>query len=183
MRIVFLPSFAAMAAVVVGCGSQGKQTAPSLPKRDLTLASQANQVAIASPVELGSLQVQQRAMRPTHTRRPKPSRRSTPVADRVVTTAVAAAPAVVLTVARPVAQPEVAVPANDRELLPGKTVTVIPASSGPSAAAEPTDEFPTFLGGGGSGMGGGGSGMGGGGRCPGRGPGIGIAGTPSPDFR
>jgi hypothetical protein len=68
-------------------------------------------------------------------------------------------------------------PVGDRELPPGKTVTVIPTSSGPSVAAEPGDEFPSIRTGTLGGHGGG--------RCPprGRGPGIGIAGAPRPDFR
>ncbi|MDQ3223879.1 MAG: hypothetical protein M3Q75_10485 [Gemmatimonadota bacterium] len=68
-------------------------------------------------------------------------------------------------------------PANDRELLPGKTVTLIPASTGSSAGPDETEALP--------------EGRGrpmvvrGGGRCRGggRGPGIGIAGAPRPDFR
>ena len=187
MRTVYLLPLAAMVAAVAGCSSQGReQAALSLPQRDLTLAAQAREVDIASPVELGSLRAQHRTMRASRTLRLRAARRSTPVEDKYAPAAVAATPAIVLTVAHSAAQPAAvaAVPASDRELLPGKTVTVIPASNGPSNSAEGSDEFPTTrVGGGGSVMGGGGSGMGGGGRCPGRGPGIGIAGVPQPDFR
>jgi len=85
------------------------------------------------------------------------------------------APTPVLALTEPVAQP-VSAPANDRELLPGNTITVIPASSGPSPNPDATDDFAdtrdrTMVRGGGTC------------RGRGRGPGIGIATAPRPDFR
>jgi hypothetical protein len=186
MRTIYLLPFTAMVALAGGCASEGRETAAvSVPERDLTLAAQAPQVEVASPIELqqlrplGRTSISQRMTRPVSARRHKPS------APKIMTAVLAATPAPVLAVPQPVTAPASTTPepANDRELLPGTTVTVIPASSGPSTAPEGTDEFPRVRGGGGSGMGGGGgSGMGGGG-CRGRGPGIGIARAPSPAFR
>lgn len=190
MRTVYLLPLAAVVAAVGGCRSQGRESAAiSLPQRDLTLAAQAPKVEIASPVELQQLRTQYRAVRLSPIARPRSARRSSLVETKPEPAAVAAAAAPVLPTPNPVAPPA-GTPADqgsDRELLPGETVTVIPASSGPSSGVEGTDESPTIRrgwGGGGSGMGGGGSGMGGGGRCPGRRPDIGIAGLPQPsDFR
>jgi hypothetical protein len=168
MRIVFLLPLTAVVAVVAGCGSQGKESgALSAPQRDLTLAASASQVEIASPIELRQVQTQPRAVR----RSPRIVR----AAPKIILASVAT-PAPVLAVPRPVAQPAGASePANDRELLPGKTVTVIPASSGPSAGSDGTDEVPAIKG---RPM------RGGGGTCRGRGRGPGgIAGVPRPDFR
>jgi hypothetical protein len=179
MRTVSLLPLTAMVAVVAGCGPQGREhAARSVPQRDLTLAAQTHQMEIASPVELGSLRTLSRTVRPSRTPRPKSAQRSSAVGAKPAPAALAAAPAVVLA-SHPVAEPAstASEPANDRELLPGKTVTLIPASSGPSTTPEWTDEGPpargrTMV-------------VGGGGRCPGRGrgPGIGIATAPRPDFR
>lgn len=187
MRTLILLSLTAMVAVAAGCGSQGReQTGRSALQRDLTLAPQAHAMEIASTVELQQLRAQHRTVRPSRQTARSASARSSSRTEPKIILASVAAPAPALAAAAPVAQPAstAADSPNDRELLPGKTVTVIPASSGPSTGAEGNDEFPTArVGGGGSGMGGGGSGMGGGGRCPGRGPDIGIAGVPRPDFR
>jgi hypothetical protein len=187
MRSVFLLPLATVVAVAAGCGSQvSEQAARSAPQRDLTLAPSALAVDIASPVELKQLRIQHRTVRPSQrTARPASARRSSSVEPNLVLAAAAplaargAGSAPVLAVPEPAAQP--VSPAsdqrNDRELLPGKTVTLIPASSGPSTAPEWTDELPPADGGT--------MVVRGGGRCrpPGRGPGIGIAAAPRPDFR
>lgn len=172
MRTFFLLPLTAVVIVVAGCGSQERtEAALSVIERDLTLPAQAPEVEIASAVEL-----QQPAIRRTTGRiatagiRPAP-RRSTIESE----TAAAPAPALALspadTAARPVST--ASEPANDRELPPGKTITVIPVSSGPSTAVDPVDEIPTVRGGI--------IGVRGGGRCPPRGrPGIGIATRPRP---
>jgi hypothetical protein len=177
MRTVVLLPFAAVAAVLTGCGSQGRESAArSVPQRDLTLGAQTRELDIASPVELQALRTQYQTVRPSRTLRRSSAQRSSPV---VAQPAPAAAVPTVVLVSHPVAEPAStpSEPANDRELLPGKTVTLIPASSGPSTTPEWTDEGPpargrTMV-------------VGGGGRCPGRGrgPGIGIATAPRPDFR
>jgi hypothetical protein len=175
MRIAFLLPLAAVVTVVAGCDSQGgEQSARSVLRRDLTLVEPAHAVAIASPVELQNLRTNYRSARLSQRR----TRRSRPAEPKVVLAAVAAAPAPVVAAPGSAAQPATtSEPANGRELLPGKTVTLIPASPGSSAGPDWTDDLPrakgaTMV-------------VGGGGRCPrrGRGPGIGIAGIPRPDFR
>jgi hypothetical protein len=138
---------------------------------------QAPGMEIASAVEIQRLRIQHRT-----------ARRSIPVEPKVKLAAVwapvaalGAGSAPVLAAPQPVAQPSntPATPANDRELLPGKTVTVIPASSGPSAGSDRADEPLPAPARGGTVV------VGGGGTCRGRGrgPGIGMAPAPRPDFR
>lgn len=177
MRTVFLLPLTALVAVAAGCGSEAREQRRSVPERDLTLVTQTAYVEIASPVE-------------TQVRR-APARRSSrePKVQLAVFTAPLAAlgagSAPVLAAPEPVAKPastastpeEGASSDNGRELLPGKTVTLIPASSGPSTGSDEADELPAARG----------RPMvvRGGGKCGGRGrgPGIGIAGAPRPDFR
>jgi hypothetical protein len=185
MRTILLLPLTAVVAVA-GCSSERREPAPrSDLQRDLTLATRGQEVAVASPVELGQIRPLGRSsLSIQRVTRSSPARHRKPHAPKVMTAVLATSPAPVLAVPQPVTEPASAAPgpANDRELLPGKTVTVIPASSGPSMAPDASGEVPArWRRGGGSGMGGGGSGMGGG--CRGRGPGIGIAGAPSPAFR
>ncbi len=172
MRPVLLLPLTALVAVVAGCGSDIKEQATgSVPQRDLTLVTQPAQVEIASPIEMQRPQVQHRMARPSRlARAPRSSREpKVRVADVWVPAPVVATPQV--------AQPAstAATPANDRELLPGKTVTLIPASTGPSPGSDTADDLPaargrTIV-------------AQGGGTCRGRGRGPGIAGAPRPDFR
>lgn len=166
MRTVFMLPLATLVAVATGCGSGGgQQKARSLPQRDLTLVPQAAQVEIASPVEMQRVRPQRRTAHLPRSGQPT-------VRHAVMVATPALAP-------EPVAQPvtPTPTPVNDRELLPGKTVTLIPVSSGPSAGPDETGDLP--------GVGGRAMVGHGGGRCPrgGRGPGIGIATAPRPDFR
>src|SRR5688572_6454311 len=125
MRIICLLPLTALVIVVAGCGSEVKQqTARSLPQRDLTLVTQTSEVKIVSPVE---------TQQPQRAARLAPAPRSSRLQPKVVLAAVAA-PAPVLAVPEPVTQPVSPASDNDRELLPGKTVTLIPASSGPSTS-------------------------------------------------
>jgi hypothetical protein len=170
MRTIVLFPLTALVAVAAGCGSAGREQATrSTPPRDLTLVTQTAGVEIASPVEVQQLRIHQRTIRqaPRSSREPK------------IILAAAAVAAPVLAVPEPAAQPvsTEATPANDRELLPGKTVTMIPASSTPSTGSDAADEPPpeqgrTMV-------------ARGGGTCRGRGrgPGIGMAPAPRPDFR
>jgi hypothetical protein len=180
--VVLLPLAMVIAA---GCGREaGRQVSTSLPKRDLALPAQSGEVKVASPVELQQDRTHRTARSFRRIKRP------TATEPKITLAAMATVPSTTLFTPVSVAQPAApAEAANDRELAPGKTVTVIPASSGPSADPGSTADFPrggtggSGMGGGGSGMGGGGSGMGGG-DCPGgRGPDIGIVGIPGPDFR
>jgi hypothetical protein len=183
MRAQFLFPLTALVAVAAGCGSVGReQAARSVPQRDLTLVPQTPAVEIASPVETHQLRVQRQTVHPAFSSRllePKVSFASV----TVPLAALGASPAPVLAVPEPVVQPATAAAsANDRELLPGKTVTVIPVTNTPSTGSDGTDELPetrgrTMVAHGGGGHGGGGC------RGRGRGPGIGIANAPRPDFR
>lgn len=176
MRSIVLLPLAALVAVVAGCGFDAREqslpqaergAARPVPQRDLTLMTQTPEVRIASPVEMQQLRPQGRTSSPARRPAARESRALEPTVVRAVL--VTAAP-------EPVAQPA-STPANDRELLPGRTVTLIPASSGPSSSPDVTDEFPEAHGPT--------LGVRGGGKCGGRGrgPGIGIATGPRPDFR
>jgi hypothetical protein len=180
MRTVFLLPLTAIVAMAAGCRSEGKESAAlSPPRRDLTLATPAREVDVASPVELRQIRAQNQTLRVSH----RTSQRSSSIEPMPLLTAAAPAPVVTLPASEPVGQPvsTPSEPVNDRELPPGKTVTLIPVSSGPSTAPEWTDERPDE----GSEARGGTMVKGRGGRCGrgGRGPGIGIAAAPRPDFR
>ena len=177
MRTSFRLPLAALLAVVGGCSTEARDQTGSVPERDLTLATPAVEIKIASPVE----RRQVRATRPVMARRSSPSRPKVTLA--VVTAPPAgleAASARSLAVPAPVDQPAdtASVPENDRELFPGKTITVIPAGGGPSIGSDGVDELsgpqgrPMVA-------------RSGGGTCRGRGrgPGIGIAAAPRPNFR
>ena len=169
MRTILLLPFLASTAFIAGCGPEGReQAARSVPQRDLTLVTSTAEVKFASPVETQQLRAQHRTVRssPSGARRAPASRSRRPEAKVVLTPATAAELP--------------ATPANDRELLPGKTVTLIPASTGPSIGSDGTDAIPTVEGRGMVVRGGGGTCRGGG---RGRRPGIGIATAPRPDFR
>jgi hypothetical protein len=180
MRTILLLPLPALMAVVAGCGfGATEQRTRSVPRRDLTLVTQtaATGVAIVSPVETQQLRIPRRAPRVS-----RPATGRAPVArisavEPRVGLAVGAVSAPLL--AEPVAQPAAMAPTpgSDRELLPGKTITLIPASSGPSVGVDPADDFPAVRGGT--------LVVRGGGTCRGRGrgPGIGIATAPRPDFR
>ena len=160
------------AAIVAGCrsGVREQQGARSLPRRDLTLANRSPELPIVSSLETGRPQVHRKAAR-------HPKVRLATALPAPAPSPAAAAPASPAAEPEPVETPEA--PLNDRELLPGKTITIIAASSGPSPDSDGTEALPaergrTIVGGGGGTCRG---------RGRGRGPGIGIAGVPRPDFR
>jgi len=160
MRSIYLLPLTALVAIAAGCGPEVKESG-SVPPRDLTLVTQTPAVKIASAEETQQPRVHRRAPRPSKpTVRPVRAPRPIPVEPKVQLA--------VLTVTAPG-------PANDRELLPGTTVTLIPASTGPSAGPDDTAELPavhgrTMV-------------ARGGGKCRGGGRGPGIARAPRPDFR
>jgi hypothetical protein len=173
MRTILLLPLLALVAVVAGCGSDIKEQASgSVPQRDLTLLSQTPEVKITSPVEMQRPQVQYRTFRTSRLARAPRSR----PAEHKLGPADVWTPSLVPAASQPVAQPvsTAATPANDRELLPGKTVTLIPASSGASTGPDRTDDIPSARGRT--------PGTHRGGRCGG-GRGPGIAAAPRPDFR
>jgi hypothetical protein len=172
MRTVQLLTLLLTAAAAGGCRGApegARHQAPRVPARDLTLEQPAlPEVAVASPAELTQTRVERsaarhlrRADRPAPKRSRTPARREAPRAP----TPVVAAPAPAAST-----RPE---PADPHALAPGQTVTIIPASSGPSSAPAtprewPADEGPGTI-----------IHAGGGGRCAPRGgahPGTGWGG-------
>jgi hypothetical protein len=179
MRTIVLLPLSALLSVIVGCGPEGgEQAARSYRQRDLTLVTQTDEVKIASPVETQLVRIQRTARPSRRAARPAAASLASAIEPKIRLASVTA-PAPVLAAPQPAAQPAstASTPANDRELLPGKTVTLIPASSGPATEPDGTDEPSatqgrTMV-------------ARGGGTCRGRGrrPGIGISGAPRPDFR
>jgi hypothetical protein len=113
-------------AVAAGCGhDHEQQVPPAVPQRDLALPAPAGEVKVASPVELQQLRIHRTA----HSFRR--AKRSAPAEPKITLAAVATAPAPVLLHPVSVVEPVAPAKANDRELAPGQTVTVIPASNGP----------------------------------------------------
>jgi hypothetical protein len=177
MRTVFLIPLAVTTAVIAGCGaevssmSQREGTASrkeAQPERNLTLQMpQVSAGEVVSAVELSRPEPAPAPAR-THRTRPKPKPAPAPKAE-VEPRAAAPSPAELV---RPPAEPAPVedAAAGGRELAPGRTVTVIPVSSGPSVEADEGDAWmpsgPSR-----------GIMVGGGGRCPRRGGvrGIGIA--------
>jgi hypothetical protein len=125
MRRCLLITFA---VVIAGCNQpEPEESAVSL-KRDLTLAPAPN-VEIASAVELQ--QPQPPVTRPRAVRRHVSAGKAPPL-DRE--------PLRPTVITRTSLRPAEAAPAplSDRELPPGKTITLIPASSGPSTSVDPS---------------------------------------------
>ena len=184
MRTASLIPLACVATLVVACRSDvpavsEQETAARAAEprqRDLTLqVPELPATEVASAVELARPQASRAPRSPRPRPRPKPAPR--PTAEPAPGAAGAPATAPVMPAA-PMKAEALADPApvddaasSGRELAPGKTVTVIPVSSGPSIRADEDDswlpsERPRGII------------MGGGGRCPRRGGvrGIGIAG-------
>src|SRR3954462_14412834 len=190
MRNVILFSLPLTIIAVAGCGSQPRaEPRASDLERDLTLVTKNRDRAVASPLELGEVRSQkgntdtyQRVVKAVRHRR---ARHATVRVAEPAPSAPTKHPVLVdVPAPSPAAQPSAAaaVPADSHELPPGKTITMIPVSSGPSPSESqrgPEDIPPAFMGGtGGSGMGGGGSGMGGGGSgMGGGGSGMGGGGS------
>jgi hypothetical protein len=129
MRTRFLLSLTfVIAAGASGCGKQAQEESATALKRDLTLAPPVPNVEVASPVELE--RPQPRVQRARAPRRHVSASKSAAIDPQPIRPAVVIQPSL-----RPaMAAPE---PASGRELPPGKTVTLIPASSGPSTATDP----------------------------------------------
>jgi hypothetical protein len=138
--------------LAVGACSQGPEEsgrASTVPTRDLTLErSPAPPAEVASPLELAYPRPEQpRVHRPRRERRaaPAPSPHvpppdAAPVAHPAPVPAIApATPAVYRSSTRAAA-------ADPRALAPGQTVTVIPASSGPSVGSDPVEAAPSRAG-------------------------------------
>jgi hypothetical protein len=187
MRSASILSLALTAAGLAGCAPDSPRTSnqetavgtaqrDKLPARDLTLRTPATPaIEVASPVELSRALPQPRSTRrPRISPKPAPAPAPDPVPE-ASPAAEAAVPAPTMEMVRAEPAPEEDATAGaGRELAPGKTVTVIPASSGPSYSPEEPSWGPpgpgrsVIIGGGG----------GRGGKCRPRGGvrGIGIAG-------
>lgn len=186
MRVASIFPLAFSAAVLAGCAAESPRTSDqetasrgvagaALPDRDLTLQVPATPaVEIASPIELSRAAPEPRPARrarispkPAPAPAPDPAPEAAPAAQAA---ALVPTGAVAEVLAEPAPVEDEAVGAG-RELAPGKTVTVIPASSGPSSVPEDPAWAPAE-GGRGTIM------VGGGGKCRPRGGvrGIGIAG-------
>jgi hypothetical protein len=176
MRTIYLLPLTGLLITAVACRSTAvEQATRSVPKRDLTLVMPARAVETASRIETATIRAEtrttnhsRRVARPAKTRHPTPTPKLT---DQWV-------PAIVLASPRPPVQKAntAATPTNDRELPPGKTVTLIPASSGPTTDAGAADYGSAAAGRAQVGHRGG--------RCGGgRGMRPGAAPAPRPDFR
>jgi outer membrane biosynthesis protein TonB len=129
------------AALLAGCGGEElDRVAPADAfARDIKLSgAPAQPVEVVSPVELGRPEPpRQPVQRPQPTPRPAPA----PKPETDPAPEMAPAPELVA-VPAPAAVAEVPAPApSGRELAPGQTVTVLPASTGPSTGATDLD-FP-----------------------------------------
>jgi hypothetical protein len=154
MRTVSMLPLAVAAVVLAGCAAESPskdETATSRagetiqPERDLTLQAPASPaIAVASPAELSRPAPMAPPTRPIVSRSPrKPAPAPAPVREEApAVEAPAPAPAITVPVVAPQPAPveDVAVGAG-RELAPGKTVTAIPASSGPAYAPEADDSW------------------------------------------
>jgi hypothetical protein len=147
----------ALSAVIAACATESPRssgeetatfevTATAAAARDLTLHGSATaQVEVASAVELSRADPPTpREARPKASPKPAPAARPDRTPDAKPVDDVAAVVATMSVAQIPAAPPPVedAAGAGGRELAPGKTVTVVPASSGPSAAPEEPEWVP-----------------------------------------
>jgi hypothetical protein len=146
MRIVMLLPLALAAVAAGGCrtASEGtEQAALGVPQRDLTLQqTPAPEVEIASPVELARTPTERpTTQRPGRAHRPAPVRHPKATTPEVAPATLTPTPAPIQPVATALAAsaPEEADP---HALAPGESVTIIPASSGPTTPADWTDQRP-----------------------------------------
>jgi len=160
MRTGFLfPLVAVVMAGAAGCSRQASEESAALPQRDLTRVDPASNIQFASRVELQKPVTSSHSVQPRATTRAIRAVRRSPV-DFQPLAAVMVTPTPA-TAAQPEPSPTPAEPLSDRELLPGKTITLIPASSGPSTAVDPGEDVGLTM-------------IRQGHRCPPAQPGIGI---------
>ena len=152
MRILALFPLA-IAAAAGGCGSdvpmvpeESGTRGAAAPERDLTLqAPAAAVVEVASPVELSRPAPESKSPAARPPARPKPAPVPLPEPEPEAALVAEVEPVVLPTAAiaeaavEPV--PEEQPAADGRELAPGKTVTVIPASNGPLIEADGDDSW------------------------------------------
>jgi hypothetical protein len=130
-------SLAFTVAVLAGCATESPKASNQETGRDLTLQTPTTPaVEVASAVELSRAAPEPRpARRARISPKPAPAPAADPVPE-ASPAAQAAVPVPTMAVAEVLAEPAPAEDVAGRELAPGRTVTVIPASSGPSSAPE-----------------------------------------------
>lgn len=129
MRTLFLVSLTIVVAVAAsGCREPVQEESAVALQRDLTLAAPATNLEIATPVEL---------QRPRSRVPRRAVRRHVSTAPRSPTIHLVPIRPVIIQATFPSAEIASEPEGNGRELAPGKTVTLIPASSGPSPAPDP----------------------------------------------
>jgi hypothetical protein len=151
MRTAALIPLALITGVITGCGGAvtdlerqetASRTAASL-ERDLTLSvPRVPATEVASAIELAASKPFPAPVRRHHPR-PRPEPAPTPVARPAVAVAPTPEPVSAPTVSQALAEPVPldAAASSGRELAPGRTVTVIPVSNGPSVEADPGDTW------------------------------------------
>ncbi len=136
----------ALTALVLGCASESVSppAGSGVSRRDLTLrAPSAPQLEVASAVELGRpMPEPQPSRRARISPKPAPVPKADPIPDAAPAFE-AAAPIIVPAVAEAAVDlsPADASSGSGRELAPGRTVTIIPVSSGPSSAMPEDDSW------------------------------------------
>ncbi len=150
MRTAFLIPLAFTAAVVAGCRGEVSKTSEreetvsrttTPPERDLTLSvPRVAETEVASAVELA---LPKPVPAPTRAHRPRPKPAPSPTPPAEPEQVAAAEPVSAPTESQALAEPApLEDPASDgRELAPGKTVTIIPVSTGPSVEADEGDSW------------------------------------------
>src|SRR3954466_3742887 len=128
MRPNVLFPLTALLAVAAGCGSEAREPfARSALKRDLTLVTGTTGVEVASPLETRQVRSLPRAV---HLSKPAARSSQASLATPKLKLADVWAPGPLAAAPSPIVQPATAVASseNSRELLPGKTVTLVPAT-------------------------------------------------------
>jgi hypothetical protein len=154
MRTTFLIPLAFAAAAMTGCGTevsrvseQEERASRAAMKRDLTLqVPQGPAAEVVSAVELSrpnSEPARSRIHRPSPKPKPGPRPASEPGLDAAAQPPAqpVIAPTVAVTEVLAEPAPEDDAAADGRELAPGKTVTLVPVSSGPSAEPDYVDSW------------------------------------------
>jgi hypothetical protein len=150
MRPAFLIPLAFAAAVIAGCRGEASKTVEreeaaarttTPPERDLTLSvPRIAEAEVASAIELA---LPKPVPAPTRIHRPRPKPAPAPAPTAEPDPVAAAEPLSALTESEALAEPAPlgAAGSGGRELAPGKTVTIIPVSTGPSVEADEGDSW------------------------------------------
>lgn len=137
MRTGFLFPLAALVVVgSLGCSRGDAEESASVVNRDLTRVGPVPNIELASPLEVATTPPVSRAVKPRATSRTVRARHRSTIDLKPSRAALAIHTPVAVSTPEP--QPAaISEPPSDRELPPGKTVTLIPSSSGPSTTIDP----------------------------------------------